>query len=54
VTLFSAHWLPAFVVGWSRVALGRGPVRYSKMEHRGAPAGWRPTQPVPLERSTAL
>ena len=42
VTLFSAHWLPAFLVGWARVALGRGPVRYSKMEHRGTPVGWRP------------
>jgi 1,2-diacylglycerol 3-beta-glucosyltransferase len=52
VTLFSAHWLPAFVVGWSRVALGRGPVRYSKMEHRGAPPGWRPAECRPGERST--
>jgi 1,2-diacylglycerol 3-beta-glucosyltransferase len=51
VTLFSAHWLPAFVVGWTRVALGRGPVRYSKMEHRGAPAGWRPERAAPNERS---
>lgn len=43
VTLFSAHWLAVFPVGWARVALGRGPVRYTKMEHVGAPAGWRPT-----------
>jgi 1,2-diacylglycerol 3-beta-glucosyltransferase len=41
VTLFSAHWLPAFLVGWTRVALGRD-VSYSKMAHRGAPTGWRP------------
>ncbi|MDQ3870827.1 MAG: glycosyltransferase family 2 protein, partial [Chloroflexota bacterium] len=45
VTVFSAHWLAVFPVGWARVAVGRGPVRYTKMEHVGAPASWRPGAP---------
>ena len=42
VTLFSAHWLLVFPVGWGRIALSRGPVRFDKTDHSGAPRGWRP------------
>lgn len=42
VTLFASHWLLAFTVGWGRIAVGQGPMRYVKMDHRGAPPGWRP------------
>jgi 1,2-diacylglycerol 3-beta-glucosyltransferase len=41
-TLFSAHWVAVFPVGWARVAVSSGPVRYVKMEHSGAPADWSP------------
>lgn len=44
VTVFSGHWLAALPVGWLRVALGGGPLRYAKMAHTGAPEGWRPAE----------
>ena len=42
MTVFSAHWLLVFPVGWARVAFSRGPVRFAKTAHTGAPPGWRP------------
>lgn len=42
VTLFASHWLAAFVVGWGRICLGRGGIRYRKMDHVGASSRWRP------------
>ncbi len=40
--VFSGLWIPVFTASWPLVAFGRGPVRYSKTEHSGAPAGFRP------------
>ncbi len=46
VTLFSAHWLLAFPVGWGRVAFSRGPIRFAKTTHIGTPGDPRPAPPV--------
>ncbi|HEX5466651.1 MAG TPA: glycosyltransferase family 2 protein [Candidatus Limnocylindrales bacterium] len=53
VTCFSGHWLAALPVGWLRVARGRGPMRYAKMAHAGAPVDWAPsTAEAPTEAGT--
>ncbi len=40
--VFSALWIPVFTVSWPLIAFGRGPLRYAKTEHTGAPEGFRP------------
>ncbi len=40
--VFSGLWIPVFTLSWPLVAFSRGPVRYAKTEHSGAPAGFRP------------